>query len=214
MSTADAADKTFSLQQQEKFNAFYQTLQSAGIKIPQRTLANSASVMELPAVHFDLVRPGIILYGCYPSKEVNRNLIDLKPVMSVKAQIVHLKEVPAGFSVGYGRRFIASRPSRIATIEVGYADGYPRPYSAGGRVIINGRFAPLAGNICMDQCMIDVTEIPGVELGSEVILMGSTETNKKTKAPAISAEDIAEATGTISYEILCAFGQRLPKVYL
>lgn len=208
MSTADAADKTFSHQQEEKFNRFYQAACAAGIKLPMKTLANSASIMELPEVHFDACRPGIILYGCYPSDEVDVNRLAIKPVMSVKANIVHLKDVPAGFSVGYGRKFIAERPSKIATLALGYADGYPRPYSQQGKVLVNGCIAPLAGNICMDQCMVDVTDVPDVKVGDEVIIMGSDGKNT------ILADDIARATGTISYEICCAFGQRLPKVYV
>ncbi len=208
MSTADEADKTFSRTQEQKYNDFCTALQNAGIDVPLRTFANSASVTELPSVNFDLVRPGIILYGCYPSNEVDKSLINLKPVMSVKANIVHLKDVPAGFSVSYGRSFITERPSKIATIELGYSDGYPRPYSKHAKVIVNGTLAPIAGNICMDQCMIDVTDVPDVKLGDEVIIMGSD--GKLT----VSADDIAAATGTINYEILCAFGQRLPKVYL
>ena len=208
MSTADSFDKTYSYEQEKKYNHFYDALTSAGIKIPFKTLANSASIMELPDIYFDAVRPGIILYGCYPSGEVNINNLAIKPVMSIKANIIHLKEVPANFSVGYGRKFISSRPSKIATIALGYADGYPRPYSPFGKVIINGVFAPLAGNICMDQCMIDVTDVPNVNLGDEVIVMGSDGTNT------ILADDIANATGTINYEITCAFGQRLPKIYI
>ncbi len=208
MSTADAADKTFSHQQEEKFNRFYQAACAAGIKLPMKTLANSASIMELPEVHFDACRPGIILYGCYPSDEVDVNRLAIKPVMSVKANIVHLKDVPAGFSVGYGRKFIAERPSKIATLALGYADGYPRPYSQQGKVLVNGCIAPLAGNICMDQCMVDVTDVPDVKVGDEVIVMGSDGKNT------ILADDIARATGTISDEICCAFGQRLPKVYV
>lgn len=208
MSTADEADKTFSHEQERKYNDFTAALKNAGIEIPLRTFANSASITELSSVNFDMVRPGIIMYGCYPSNEVDKTLIDLKPVMSVKANIVHLKSVPAGFSVSYGRSFITERPSKIATIELGYSDGYPRPCSKHAQVIVNGTLAPIAGNICMDQCMIDVTDVPDVKLGNEVIVMGSD--GKLT----ISADDIASATGTISYEILCAFGQRLPKVYL
>jgi len=208
MSTADAADKTFSRLQEEKYNRFYKAMTAAGIEIPMRTLANSASIMELPSVHFDACRPGIILYGCYPSDEVDTNKLAIKPVMSVKANIVHLKDVPAGFSVGYGRKFIAERPSKIATLALGYADGYPRPYSQYGKVLVNGCVAPLAGNICMDQCMVDVTDVPDVKIGDEVIIMGSDGKNT------ILADDIAKATGTISYEIVCAFGQRLPKVYV
>lgn len=208
MSTADSFDKTYSHGQEAKFNSFYEALVAAGIDVPFRTLANSASVMELPSVYFDACRPGIILYGCYPSDEVDINELSIKPVMSVKANIVHLKEVPADFSVGYGRRFISKRPSKIATIALGYADGYPRPYSQNAKVIINGTVAPIAGNICMDQCMIDVTDVPDVKLGDEVIVMGSDGVHS------ITADYIAKATGTISYEICCAFGQRLPKVYV
>lgn len=208
MSTADAADKTYSHQQEEKYNKFYEALTAAGIDIPFRTLSNSASIMELPSVHFDACRPGIILYGCYPSDEVDVNQLAIKPVMSVKANIVHLKDVPENFSVGYGRKFISERPSKIATLALGYADGYPRPYSPFGKVLVNGCVAPLAGNICMDQCMVDVTDVPDVKVGDEVIIMGTDGKNT------ILADDIAKATGTINYEIVCAFGQRLPKVYV
>ena len=208
MSTADAADKTYSHQQEEKYNKFYEALTAAGIDIPFRTLANSASIMELPSVHFDACRPGIILYGCYPSDEVDVNQLAIKPVMSVKANIVHLKDVPENFSIGYGRKFISERPSKIATLALGYADGYPRPYSPFGKVLVNGCVAPLAGNICMDQCMVDVTDVPDVKVGDEVIIMGTDGKNT------ILADDIAKATGTINYEIVCAFGQRLPKVYV
>lgn len=208
MSTADAADKSFSHYQERNFNQFYDKLISAGIDIPLRVFANSASIMELPSIYFDAVRPGIILYGCYPSDEVDKSLLSIKPVMSVKATISHLKDVPSGFSVSYGREFITKRPSRIATISLGYADGFPRSYAPHGEVIINNIKAPLAGNICMDQCMIDVTDVPDVKVGDEVIIMGSDGKNT------ILADDIAKATGTINYEIICAFGQRLPKVYI
>ncbi len=208
MATADAFDKGFAKVQEARYNAFYKDLTDAGIDIPMCTLANSASIMEIPSIHFDMVRPGIILYGCYPSNEVDRSLLDIEQVMSVKANIVLLKDVPVGFSCGYGRRFIANRPSKIATLTLGYADGYPRPYSSQAKVIVNGVVCPIAGNICMDQCMVDVTDVPDVKVGDEVIIMGSDGVNS------ITAEDIADATGTISYEICCAFGQRLPKVYV
>ena len=208
MSTADAADKTYSHQQEDKYNAFYEALTKAGVYVPMRTLANSASIMELPSIYFDAVRPGIILYGCYPSNEADKKQLSIKPVMSVKANIIHLKDVPENFSVGYGRKYISEKPARIATIALGYADGYPRPYSAQAKVIVNGVVCPIAGNICMDQCMIDVSNVPNVKVGDEVIVMGSDGVNT------ILADDIAEATGTINYEICCAFGQRLPKVYV
>jgi len=208
MSTADTYDKTYSHQQEAKFNKFYETMTKAGIEIPFETLANSASIMEIPSVLFDGCRPGIILYGLYPSHEVDPAQLSLKPVMSVKANIVHLKNVPADFSVGYGRKYISEKPARIATIGLGYADGYPRPYSPNAKVIVNGIVCPIAGNICMDQCMIDVSNVPDVKVGDEVIVMGSDGINS------ITADDIADATGTINYEITCAFGQRLPKVYV
>lgn len=207
-STADALDKEYTHGQEKKYADFYDALTKAGIEIPFRTLANSAAVMEVPTAHYDAVRPGIILYGLYPSDEVDRKELDLKPVMSVKATIIHLKKVGTDFSVGYGRRFISNRESIIATLALGYADGYPRPYSKDAKVIVNGVMAPIAGNICMDQCMVDVTDVPGVKLGDECIIMGSDGVNT------ISADDIAHATGTINYEIACAFGQRLPKVYV
>lgn len=208
MSTADSYDKTYSHQQEAKYNKFYEALTGAGINIPFRTLANSASIMELPTVHFDACRAGIILYGLYPSNEVDPMQLPLKPVMSVKANIIHLKEVGIDFSVGYGRKFISKRPSKIATLALGYADGYPRPYSPDGKVIVNGHVCPIAGNICMDQCMVDVTDVPDVKVGDEVIVMGTDGVNT------VSADYIAEKTGTINYEITCALGQRLPKVYV
>ena len=208
MATADAADKTYSKEQEAKYNAFYEALTKAGIKLPFRTFANSASIMESHSGFFDAVRAGIILYGCYPSDEVDFNQLSIKPVMSVKATIVHLKDVPENFSVGYGRKYISTKPARIATLALGYADGYPRPYSPNAKVIVNGVVCPVAGNICMDQCMVDVSAVPNVKVGDEVIVMGSDGVNS------VTADDIAKATGTISYEICCAFGQRLPKVYV
>lgn len=206
--TADEKDKTYAEQQLAHYNAIYEKLKQAGIDIPVRTLANSAAIMEIPAAHFNAVRPGIILYGCYPSGEVDKNQLSIKPVMSVKANIIHLKKVKPGFSVSYGRKFTTNRESLIATLALGYADGYPRYLSGKGRVIVNGVYAPVVGSICMDQCMVDVTDVPGVKLGDEVVIMGSQG------GLTILADEIGEKTGTINYEVVCAFGQRLPKVYI
>lgn len=206
--TADERDKTYAEQQLSHYNHIHEKLKQAGVTIPLRTFANSAAIMELPEAHFDAVRPGIVLYGCYPSCEVDRAQLSIKPVMSVKANIVHLKKVQPGFSVSYGRKFTTQRESLIATLALGYADGYPRFLSGKGRVIVNGVYAPVAGNICMDQCMIDVTDVPDVKLGDEVVIMGSQGDLT------ILADEIGEKTGTINYEIVCAFGQRLPKVYV
>lgn len=206
--SSDSSDKSYAHMQEAQYEKFCKALADAGIDIPKRTFANSAAIMDLPSSYYDAVRAGIVLYGCYPSDEVDKSQLDLKPVMSVKATITYLKDIPEGASVSYGRKFISKRNSKIATLTLGYADGYPRPYSSVGKVIVNGHFAPIAGNICMDQCMIDVTDIPDVKVGDQVIIMGSDGTNT------ILADDIAAATGTINYEIICAFGQRLPKIYL
>ncbi len=153
---------------------------------------------------FDGCRPGIILYGQYPSQEVDRNKLDIKPVMQIKANIIHLKFVPVGFSCGYGRKFIAERPSTIATIGLGYADGYPRPFSANAKVIVNGRVCPVAGHICMDQFMIDVTDIPEAQLGDVCTLFGSDS---------LTADEIAGWANTINYEVVCLVSERVPRVY-
>ena len=206
--TADAADKTYATVQEQRYMNFYKQLLKEGIDIPLRTLGNSAAVMEINSAYYDMVRPGVILYGLYPSDEVDRSQLALRPAMSIKANIIHLKKVPAGNSISYGRKFTTQRDSLIATIPVGYADGLPRPYSAKGKVIVNGVYAPIAGTICMDMCMIDVTHVPYVRLGDEVTIMG------KDGIYEITADDIARETGTINYEVVCGFGQRLPKVYV
>ena len=135
--TADAADKYYASLQEQRFNMFYKRMQDAGIKVKYRALANSAAIMEIPTAHFEQVRPGIILYGLYPSNEVDRSAMELRPAMSVKANIVHLKKVPAGTSISYGRKWTSTRDSLIATIPLGYADGYPRPYSSKAQVIVS-----------------------------------------------------------------------------
>jgi alanine racemase len=207
-SSADEKDKSYTFQQIENFNRFYQDLEAAGISIKFRTHANSAATMEVPEAWFDAVRPGIILYGCYPSNEVDKSLLSLKPAMTLKASIVFLKRVPAGTSISYGRKFVTERESVIATIPIGYADGYPRLLSGKGRVLIHGQYAPVVGNICMDQCMVDVTDIPNVKKYDEVVLIGTQ--GDKT----ILADEIAEKTGTINYEIVCRIGKRVPRVYI
>ncbi|MGI6736826.1 MAG: alanine racemase [Anaerovoracaceae bacterium] len=204
---ADEADKTFMREQLEEFILCVQELRGAGLELPELCAANSAAVMEAPETWLDLTRPGIILYGEYPSEEVHRSELDLRPVMSVKAKIIRLRRVPTGFTVSYGRRFTAQRPSLIATIPLGYADGLPRKVAAEGRVIIHGHYAPYAGTINMDQCMIDVTDIPDVSEGDTVTILGEDGDLR------ITATDIARQCDTINYEILCGFGQRLSRVY-
>lgn len=205
--TADEQDKAYARLQYDRFAAFCTAFRGAGIDVPARILANSAAIIDIEDAHYDIARLGIIMYGLYPSDEVTKAL-GLKPAMSVKARIVHLKTVPAGVGISYGRRYVTERESVIATIPVGYADGYPRIFSPKAVMIVNGRYAPVRGRICMDQCMIDVTDIPGVAIGDEVILMGSD--GKLT----VSAEQIAAVAETINYEIATGFGLRLEKVYV
>ncbi|AWI07243.1 alanine racemase [Clostridium drakei] len=206
--TADEMDKDYSHKQFEKYNSFYEKLQEKGVKMNMRDIANSAAIMELPETHYEGTRPGIILYGYYPSTEVDKKMLDIKPVMTWKANIMHIKTLEKGEYIGYGRKFRTERKSVIATLPLGYADGYTRMLSGKAKVIVNGKFAPVVGNICMDQCMIDITEIEDIKVGDEVILMGSDGTLK------FDADDMAPMLGTINYELLCMISKRVPRVYI
>lgn len=207
-STADEEDRDYTDDQIGRYNAFCEELNNRGITDIFRIAANSAAIMVHPDAHFDTVRPGIIMYGCYPSPYLYGQAIELDPVMTVKAEIVNIKTVPAGTSVSYGRKFTSEKETRIATLPLGYADGYKRGLSGLVDVLIEGQRAPVIGNICMDQCMIDVTNISGADIGTEVIIMG------KSGDDAITADELAGLIGTINYEITCGFGQRLPKLFI
>lgn len=207
-SSADEDCKDYTNMQLDKYNTFYNKLVEKGVNVNLRHIANSAAIIDMPESHFEAVRPGIILYGYYPSDEVFKNKIDLKPVMSLKTNIVHIKKLPEGEYISYGRKFKTSRESIIATLPVGYADGYTRLLFNKAKVIVNGNFVPVIGRICMDQCMVDVTDIPNVKLGDEVILMGQQGDLEFT------ADHIAELIGTINYEITCMISKRVPRVYL
>lgn len=207
-SSADEKDKEYTLLQFKNYNNFYEKLLQKGVKINIRHIANSAAIIDFPEAHFEAVRPGIILYGYYPSDEVFKDKIDLKPVMSLKTNIVHIKTLPVGEYISYGRKFKTNRESIIATLPVGYADGYTRLLYNKAKVIINGNFAPVIGSICMDQCMVDVTDLKDIKLGDEVILMGEQGASKFT------ADSIAELIGTINYEITCMISKRVPRVYI
>lgn len=207
-SSADESCKEYTLKQLMCYEEFYKRLIENDVKINNRHIGNSAAIIDLPKTHFDYVRPGIIQYGYYPSNEVLKGKLNLRPVMSVKSNIVHIKTLKAGEHISYGRRFTTERESIIATLPVGYADGYTRLLFGKGKVIINGKFAPIVGTICMDQCMIDITDIEGVKIGNEVILLG--EDNQGNK---FNADDIAESLGTINYEVICAINKRVPRVY-
>ena len=207
-SSADEKDKEYTELQLNKFNWFYNSLKSRNVEIKMRHISNSPSIIDLWEAHFEAIRPGIILYGYYPSNEVLKERIDLKPVMSIKANIVHIKNLSSGEYISYGRTFKTERESIIATLPIGYADGYTRLLSNKGKVIVNGQYAPVVGRICMDQCMIDVTEIQGVKDGDEVIVMGEGQ------GCSFNANHIAELIGTINYEILCMVSKRVPRVYI
>jgi alanine racemase len=201
-------DKTYTYEQVKKYNEFHEKLKEKKVNINMRHMANSAAIIDLPETHYEAVRPGIIIYGYYPSSEVNKENIDLKPVMTLKTNVVHIKTLPPGEYVSYGRKFKTQKESIIATLPVGYADGYNRLLFQKGKVILKGTFAPVIGSICMDQCMIDVSDIPGVKVGDEVILMGEDDNNKFT------ADTIANIIGTINYEVLCSITKRVPRVYV
>lgn len=207
-STADSIDKSYSDYQIEVYNNILSTLEERGLKITKKNLSNSAAIIDLPESHCDYVRPGIIQYGYYPSIEVNMNDLKIKPVLTWKTRIIHLKEVEENEFIGYGKTFKTTRKTKIATLPVGYADGYSRALSNKGKVIINGQLAPIIGNVCMDQFMVDVTDIKDVKAFDEVILLGESGNVK------FNAEDMAEIIGTISYEVLCLIGRRAPRVYI
>jgi alanine racemase len=204
--TANEEDATFAAEQLERFSRTIEEVKRLDIDPPFCHIANSAALVNLPAAHFTMVRPGIMLYGSYPSLALKAR-ISLRHAMSWKSCIADLKKVPAGYPISYGRTFVTQRPSCIAAIPVGYADGYNRLLSNRGEVLIRGRRAPVVGRVCMDWTMVDVTAIPGVEVGDEVVLMGSQSGEE------ITPEEIGEWIGTISYEVLCSIGKRVQRTY-
>jgi len=205
---ADEKDKTFTEEQFSKFMWIANRLEEEGIKISLKHCGNSATIIDLPKMHLDMVRAGIILYGLAPSQDVELEKINLKQVMSLKVRITHVKEINPGESVSYGRKFIASRKSKIASLPIGYADGYTRMLSGKAEALVNGIKVPVVGRICMDQCMIDVTGIEDVKVGDEVVLFG------EQNGSFISIDEIAEKLGTINYEVVCMIGKRVPRVYV
>lgn len=205
---ADTVDKKYTLQQFQKFMEIIEKLRRNGLEFPLRHVANSAAIMELPETHLDLVRAGIIVYGLYPSEEVDRSRVALSPVMSLKARVAYIKEVPAGFKVSYGCTYQTERNTVIATIPLGYADGYSRLLSSKGEVLINGQRAPVVGRVCMDQIMVDAGSIPGVTMGDEAVIIGRQGDNE------ISADEIAAWLGTINYEVTCMVNHRVPRIYV
>lgn len=204
---ADEKDKSDAVSQLNRYLRFISLLQEAGISIPLRHCSNSAGILEMPEANMDAVRAGISMYGIYPSDEMDRNRIRLEPAMELKSHIVYIKEVPAGVPVSYGGTFVTDRPTRIATIPVGYADGYPRSLSSRGCVLIRGKRAPILGRICMDQFMADVTDIPAEEL-DEVTLMG------RDGEEFLSVDELGALSGRFPYEFVCDVSKRVPRIYV
>ena len=204
---ADEADKTSAYEQFDRYQKFAGMLKERGIEIPMKHIANSAAIAELPDVQLDAVRAGITIYGIYPSDEVDRSKLALRPVMSLISHIAYIKEVPAGTPVSYGGTFVTSRTTRIATIPVGYGDGYPRLLSGKGDVLIRGKRAPILGRVCMDQFMVDVTDIEAQEF-DQVTLLG-TDADET-----ISVDEIGHLSGRFPYELTCDINQRVPRVFV
>lgn len=205
---ADAADKTAAREQMRKYRRFCEMLDERGIHIPIRHISNSAAILDLPEAHYDMVRAGISSYGMYPSNEVEQSQMPLKPAMGLFSFITYIKEIEPGAEVSYGGCFTAEKHMRVATISAGYGDGYPRNLSCKGRVLIHGKSAPILGRVCMDQFMVDVTDIPQAEEWDKVTLIGRNGEDR------ITVEELAETCGGFHYEIVCDIGKRVPRVYL
>ena len=206
---ADETDKSAYEEQYRRYKEFLGYLKELGVKIPIRHCSNSAGIVEsLESNHMDMVRAGIAIYGMYPSDEVDHNSVKLTPAMEIKSCITYIKEIEAGTAVSYGGTFVADHTMKVATIPVGYGDGYVRSLSGKGDVLIHGKRAAILGRICMDQFMVDVTDIPAVQEDDEVTLLGSDG------AECITMEELAEKSGGFHYEMICDIGKRIPRVYL
>ena len=201
--TADEADQTYTKTQLGRFSQVVNGLKKKGINIPQIHFENSGAIMQFDQTMYNAIRPGIILYGLYPSDEVIKSALPLKPVMSFKTTITQIRDISIGETVGYGRKFMAKKPTRVGVMPVGYADGYTRLLSnIGTEVMIGGKRATIIGNICMDQSMVDLSDLPMVQLGDEVELFGEN----------LPVEELATKLGTINYELICMVNKRVPRI--
>ncbi|MBQ2897323.1 MAG: alanine racemase [Clostridia bacterium] len=206
-SVADEPDDDFTNIQFDRFNKLLLFLEENGVKFKYRHCCNSAATIMFPKMHLDMVRPGIIIYGVYPSEKVKAK-IDLIPAMQVKTRVVNINKIYKNSPISYGKTYKSDKDITVATIPIGYADGFPRMLSNKGKIIANGKIVPVLGRICMDQCMIDVTSVNNINVGDEVTVFGSQGESF------IPVESIAEISGTINYEILCSVGKRIPRIYL
>ncbi|MGE5417404.1 MAG: alanine racemase [Acidobacteriota bacterium] len=204
---ADSRDKTFTQKQVEKYRDFLSQLEQAGLEIPIKHAANSAGIIAHHDAHFNMVRAGISIYGLQPSDEVDLRDLDLIPAMRLKSKVVMVKEVPENTPVSYGCTYVTNKKTRIATVPVGYGDGYIRAYSNRVWATVKGRKMPIIGRVCMDNCMFDATDIEDIAIGDEVILFGRPEDG-------ITADDLAEIVNTINYEIVCLINSRVPRVHI
>ena len=204
--TADCADLTRSKKQARLFADFDEMLRARGIRIPIRHLDNSAGIMNFDC-RYEMVRSGIVTYGMYPSQEVDPSVLDLKPALRWESRITHVKTLPAGREISYGGTYVTIRETRVATIPVGYADGYRRSLSGKFHVLIHGKRAPILGRICMDQMMVDVSQIPEVRVGDNVVLVGSDGEE------AITMEEISQVADSFNYEFVCGISRRVPRIY-
>jgi len=204
---SDELDKTFANTQLQKFNTFVENLEKEGITFKYRHCSNSAGIIDMPDANMDLVRLGISLYGMYPSDEVDKKNVVLMPALELKSHVTMVKTVESGERVSYGGTFVTKRPTTLATVSIGYGDGYPRALSSKGYALINGQYAPIVGRVCMDQMMVDVTDIGEVKRNDTVTLIGRDGDNY------ISVEEIANLAGTFNYEFVCDLGKRIPRNY-
>jgi alanine racemase len=204
---ADETDKSYTIEQHRRFTRVVEHFQQRHIEFPYLHAGNSATAIDCPELAYNLVRLGIAMYGLYPSDEVNRRAIELKPMLSLKTAVVQVKTLPPGSGVSYGAIYRTSAEERIATLPIGYADGFTRRLTGSAQALIRGHKVPVVGRICMDQCMINVTGVPDVEPGDEVVLIG------RQADEAITADDLAAQLDTINYEIPCMIGSRVPRIY-
>ena len=204
--TADCADLSRSHAQAELFDRFYEMLKVRGVDVPIRHMDNSAGLMNFNS-HYHMVRSGIVTYGMYPSDEVDPSALPLRPALQWHSRITHLKTLPAGREISYGGTFVTTRETRVATVPVGYADGYRRSLSGKFYVLIKGQRAPILGRVCMDQMMVDVTDIPGVTSSDRVVLVGRSGDEE------ITMEQIAAAADSFNYEFVCGISRRVPRIY-
>ena len=205
---ADESSKAPAYEQFKQFEKMIAMVEEKGVQIPLKHCSNSAGIVEIPECNMDMVRAGITLYGLWPSEEVDKTKISLKPVMSLRSRVAYVKELLPGRQISYGGTFTVKKKMTVATVPVGYGDGYARGLSNKGWVLIKGQKAPICGRVCMDQCMVDVTDIPGVKIGDTVTLLG------KDADEEITMEQLGELSGRFNYEFVCVLNKRIPREYI